>query len=537
MLLFLAGLQALAHWVVIRSGAGRGFEPSGWVALRNLTLTLPVVCVFLWLVRGRRYRGDLVLWTGALLLFGLGQVVQYRLFSDPEYGRAGRGARAARLAKSETLQRRYVDQWYDVGKKQVLFGSAGERPLTIPERSEELRSRPSAAPTSEWLEMVTSLSTWIPLLALLAFGVAYRLVEDSRSLLWIQRHGLVIGLATSLPLVLMARYGSEAGKFLGRTTPWEPIKVAFLLSYAGILTDQYRHLSRTWWGIPPWRILIPLGAVSVLPILPFFLLADFGQMLIFLAVYLTLYVVAVRRLRHVSLALLLVGLLLGGAILVGGGYRRGTSPAVRAGDWMAGVAGVAGVIREGVPRRIHQRFYLWISGEVPPDPDQHSWWAVEVADKGRGGADADLWYKGDAYQPLQALFGLAEGGLFGKGLGRGRPESVPIADSDFVYAAIAEELGLLGGLVVLAGFALLVQAGVRTAAAAPDMFTKLMAGGVTVFLGFQAIVNVGGVIRLLPMTGITLPFVSHGGWSLVTSFWMLGMLMAISHRNRMTGSG
>jgi cell division protein FtsW (lipid II flippase) len=71
----------------------------------------------------------------------------------------------------------------------------------------------------------------------------------------------------------------------------------------------------------------------------------------------------------------------------------------------------------------------------------------------------------------------------------------------------------------------------RAAIEARDMFTKLLAAGVTTFLGFQAIVNIGGVIRLLPMTGITLPFVSHGGWSLITSFVMLGILMAVSHRN------
>jgi cell division protein FtsW (lipid II flippase) len=71
----------------------------------------------------------------------------------------------------------------------------------------------------------------------------------------------------------------------------------------------------------------------------------------------------------------------------------------------------------------------------------------------------------------------------------------------------------------------------RTGIEARDMYTKLIAAGITAFLGFQAVINIGGVIRMLPMTGITLPFVSHGGWSLLTSFFMLGMLMAISHRN------
>ena len=109
---------------------------------------------------------------------------------------------------------------------------------------------------------------------------------------------------------------------------------------------------------------------------------------------------------------------------------------------------------------------------------------------------------------------------------------MPIADSDFIYAAVAEELGLVGGAVIILAFLLLIAAGLRVAIEAQDMFTKLIAAGVAVFLGLQAIVNIGGVIRMLPLTGITLPFVSHGGWSLITSFLMLGMLMSISHRNR-----
>lgn len=529
LLLSLAALTGLAHWAIIRAGEGRGFDPSGWVAWRNMVLFVPLLGVFLWLVRGRGYRGDLVLLTSAVALFGIGQVVQYRLFTDPEYGRGGSGGRAARLGKTDTLQQRYVDQWYDEGKKRVLFGEAGERPPRPAERLSDRSERPAPQQAIGGWEVWTSLSTWVPLLAVIALAVAYRVVEDPRALLWLQRHGLVLGIATTIPLVIIAGYGSQGGKFLGRTTPWEPVKIAFLLSYAGILTDQYRHLSRTWWGIPAWRVLIPLLLLSTLPLLPFFILADFGQMLIFVAVYLCLYLVAVRRLRQLMLAPLLLGVLLAGAVLLGGTYQRLTGGTVGEGG---GAGGVARLVREGIPRRIHQRFYLWLQGEVPPDPDLHSWWAAEVAAARHGGADVDLWYKGDAYQPLQALFGVAEGGLLGKGLGRGVPESVPIADSDFVYAAIAEEMGLLGGVIVLLGLAVLVRAGMRTAIGAPDMFTKLIAAGGTVFLGFQAIVNIGGVVRLVPMTGITLPFVSHGGWSLVTSFWILGMLMAISHRNR-----
>ena len=94
----------------------------------------------------------------------------------------------------------------------------------------------------------------------------------------------------------------------------------------------------------------------------------------------------------------------------------------------------------------------------------------------------------------------------------------------------------MGGLIVIAGFVVLMLAGLRVAIDARDNFTKLLAAGITTALGLQALVNIGGVIRMIPMTGITLPFVSHGGWSLLTSFTMLGMLLAISHRNALVES-
>ena len=145
--------------------------------------------------------------------------------------------------------------------------------------------------------------------------------------------------------------------------------------------------------------------------------------------------------------------------------------------------------------------------------------------------NVDIWFDKLAFQPAQAIFGIASGKRSGRGFGLGYPEVIPIADSDYVYAAIAEEMGLAGGAVVIFAIIIFVAAGVRTSLDARDMFTKLCAAGLTAFIGFQALVNVGGILRALPMTGITLPFVSHGGFSLITSFAMLGMLMAFSHRN------
>jgi cell division protein FtsW (lipid II flippase) len=145
--------------------------------------------------------------------------------------------------------------------------------------------------------------------------------------------------------------------------------------------------------------------------------------------------------------------------------------------------------------------------------------------------NVDVWFDKLAFQPAQAIFGIASGKTTGRGLGLGYPEVIPIADSDYVYAAIAEEMGLAGGAIVILAVIIFVSVGVRISLDARDMFTKLCAAGLTAFVGFQALVNVGGILRALPMTGITLPFVSHGGFSLITSFAMLGMLMAFSHRN------
>lgn len=142
----------------------------------------------------------------------------------------------------------------------------------------------------------------------------------------------------------------------------------------------------------------------------------------------------------------------------------------------------------------------------------------------------DPWsdYETTGYQPIQGLFSLAEGGLTGTGLGRGDPGSVPAAHNDFIFAAIGEELGLLGTTAVLAAFVLLVGAGLRTALRADHPFDKLLATGLTAILAIQTFIIVGGVVRVVPLTGVTLPFVSYGGSSLVSNYILLGLLLRLS---------
>jgi cell division protein FtsW (lipid II flippase) len=384
---------------------------------------------------------------------------------------------------------------------------------------------------------LTSSFTWIPLFAFAALAAAYWLCVQDRYLDWVQRHSFVIVLGTLVPL-FGAIVWSSAGKFGGNMTPWEPSKIPFLLGFAGILTVHYRELARTYWGMPRARNVLPLLAMGVIPFIPFFALKDFGQMLVFSGAYATLYLVAVRR--WPQLFVFVGSLVLVVVILVVGALP------VNVQEKVPTLATIAAPVRAVLPDRIKQRFHLWLDGFDPPAPDTE-WWKQDYEDalardqRMRELAESspamqktvnvDVWFDRIAFQPSQATFGLAAGRTTGRGLGLGFAEVIPVADSDYIYAAIGEEFGLVGGAVVLLTLVVFVNAGVRTSIEARDMFTKLCSAGLTAFIGFQAIVNIGGTTRALPMTGITLPFVSHGGFSLITSFAMLGMLLAFSHRN------
>jgi cell division protein FtsW (lipid II flippase) len=135
---------------------------------------------------------------------------------------------------------------------------------------------------------------------------------------------------------------------------------------------------------------------------------------------------------------------------------------------------------------------------------------------------------GDGFQITQSLFAFGTGGFAGTGLGLGSPEKIPNAPTDFVFAAIGEELGLLGTVGVLIAFLLFVGTGFRVAVRADRPFSQLFAGGLTAIIGIQTFLILGGVTRVIPLTGITLPFISYGGSSLVANFVILALLLRIS---------
>jgi cell division protein FtsW (lipid II flippase) len=528
-LFLIIGFEVIGYYAVHRAGLIRGYDTSWVQGVRDLLMYVPIIFLVFWLTRAMRFKGNWTLFTTAILLFSMGMLVQYRLYADPEYN--ARNKAEAREKKTQTLRTRYINEHYDAEKKRRL----GLPPT--PPKPADLDKEVVISSNYTTGMALTSSYTWIPIISFLAFALAFTFCVRDSFLLWVQRHSFIIVLLTLIPLGA-AVVTSSAGKALGNMTPWEPSKIPFLLGFAGILTARYKDLARTYWGLPRARDVVPLIFMAMMPFIPFFALKDFGQMLVFSGAYATLYLVAVRRWPQLLLSVGSVALIAG--ILVVGALPRDIQEKVPL------LPTIARPVQAALPSRIQQRFHLWLDGFDPPSPEV-SWWkkdfeealskdpkSKELAQQSEAMkrvVNVDVWFDRAAFQPAQAAFGIASGRTTGRGLGLGFAEVIPVADSDYIYAAIGEEMGLAGGAIIILALIVFVCAGVRTSIDARDMFTKLCSAGLTAFIGFQALVNIGGITRALPMTGITLPFVSHGGFSLVTSFAMLGMLMAFSHIN------
>lgn len=247
--------------------------------------------------------------------------------------------------------------------------------------------------------------------------------------------------------------------------PSEPLKLFLIIFLSAYLAEKLPYRLRT------IHTLFPTLILSSIVILLLLLQRDLGTASIFLALYTSITYFATNRKRILLTSLVSI-------ILIG-----------FAGYYLVGI--------------INTRISAWI------DP-----WA----DPG-----------GNSYQIIQALISIANGGIEGRGLGLGFPDLVPVALSDFMYSAIAEETGLIGTLGLLAIYGLIINRGFRIALRAPGIFQRYLAAGISTYIGIQAILIVGGNLRLLPLTGVTLPFVSYGGSSLLTSFIALLLLLLISN--------
>ncbi|MEQ9092784.1 MAG: FtsW/RodA/SpoVE family cell cycle protein, partial [Miltoncostaeaceae bacterium] len=308
------------------------------------------------------------------------------------------------------------------------------------------------------------------------------LLPDHRVL---ERYRYLIGLSAVGLLVITMVFGTTInGAKLwidvggGQTVQLgELSKVLLVVFLAGYLRDKRELLA-----IPTSRLMgvpvPPLGALG--PVLVFLgaclglvaLLNDFGTALLFLGVFLAMIYLATGRVAYTLFGVLLFA-----------------------------VGSVA--VYAAVPR-VAERVDNWLR---PFDDEQ-----------------------GQGFQLVQSLYALAEGGLVGPGLGNGflvRDDgsyAIPVLPTDFIFTALATELGFLGGIALLLAFVVLLQRGFAIAAGANDGFSKLLAGGLTVAIGVQALLIVGGIVRLVPLTGVTLPFVSYGGSSVLANFAIIALL-------------
>ena len=260
--------------------------------------------------------------------------------------------------------------------------------------------------------------------------------------------------------------------------PGEIAKICLVIFFSGYLVvkrDALALAGRRFLGIdlPRGRDLGPILVAWVASLAVLVFQRDLGSSLLFFGIFVVLLYVATERAGWLAVGILLFG---------GGAY--------------------AGYLAFG---HVQDRVQGWL--HPFSDPDAY-------------------------YQIIQSMYGLAWGGILGRGWGQGRPELIPYSWSDFIAAAMGEELGLAGLMAILCLYGIVVERGLRAALVSRDTFGKLMGVGLAVSLAIQVFVVVGGVTRLIPLTGLTTPFLSYGGSSLVANWMIVGLLLCISHEAR-----
>jgi cell division protein FtsW (lipid II flippase) len=349
---------------------------------------------------------------------------------------------------------------------------------------------------------------WTTLAVVGAVGILF-VVRDHRVL---SRYAYTLGLTgivlVMIPAVLPASLASVNGApaklwinfgFFA-IQPGEFAKVLLLAFFAYYLVRKREVLSlasKRFLGIdfPRGRDLGPVVAVWLLSLAVLVLEKDLGTSLMYFGMFVVTLYIATERVSW-----LIIGLVL----FIGGAYT----------------AYVLGGLIGGPFANFHQRADIWL------DP-----FSTKL------GTDGEPIVNGNGFQLVQSLLGLGTGGLFGAGPGVGRPDEVPLVESDFIFAGFGEEIGLFGLTAMLALYLLIVERGLRAAIGVRDSFGKLFAGGLAFTLGLQVFVIVGGVSKLIPLTGQTTPFLSAGGSSLVANWILVALLLRISDAARRPADG
>jgi len=328
---------------------------------------------------------------------------------------------------------------------------------------------------------------WLVIGLVIVGGLAVAVTSD----VWLRRYKYTWA-AVGVGLLLLtfvfgrdingARLTVTIGPFSGQ--PSQLLTVILVVFLAGYLSENRPLLQAESTRVGPLRLpplpyLAPMVAMWAIALGVVIVQSDLGAALLFFAVFLLLLYVSTARFSFVVLGL--------GAFVIGAGLLY------------------------FVVDRVRTRIDIWVDPFVDPS--------------------------GAGYQVVQALHAFARGGLIGTGLGAGLPiiagrPPIPALHTDFPFAALGEELGLVGILAVLGLYLVLVERGLRIASAAQDEFRAILAAGLSLVIGVQAFIIAAGNLKLIPLTGITLPFVSYGGSSLLANSVIVGLLIALSERTR-----
>ena len=333
-------------------------------------------------------------------------------------------------------------------------------------------------------DLASAQTGWL-LFALALFVATLVLIRDHRTLdaytYTIGLLGIGLLLLPIVPGIGQEIRGARLWVDLGpiRFQPAEIGKVLVVVFLASYLNARKELLAVTTRrigpiGLPEPKHLAPLVLAWGIALLVLFLERDLGSSVLFFGLFVVILWAATARGAYLGL----------GAILFG----------------------VGSFLAYGAFAHVQDRVTVWLNALDP------------------------RFIQDEGFQLAQSVFALGTGGIAGTGLGQGHPEFIPDAHTDFVFSAVGEELGLLGAMVILLLFTLIVTRALRTALARPesDGFGRLLATGLATILALQTFVIIGGVTRLIPLTGITLPFVSYGGSSLVANFVLLALLIRVS---------